>query len=127
MKKTIPVCSFVFAVVLLAAAAPVSAQSLYESPPNDDTMKESSGDYNTTMTTEGTITSVDGAGSAITIRPFVATDVNNDQLTISVIPETKVYKNGNKINSADIQINDVVTVEYSNDPAGAQAVTINVE
>jgi hypothetical protein len=126
MKKTISMCSFALVAVLMTAA-PVNAQSLYESPPSDDTMKESSGNYNSTMTAEGTVTSVDGAGSAITIRPFVATDLNNDQLTISIIPETKVYKNGNKINSADIQINDVVTVEYYNDPAGLQAVTINVE
>jgi len=126
MKKIMLAYNFAF-MFFLITAAPAIAQSLYENPPNNNTMTESSGNYNTTMSTEGTVTSVDGAGNAITIRPFVATDVNNDQLTISVILETKVYKNGNTIHSADIQVNDVVTVEYYNDPAGLQAVTINVE
>ena len=127
MKKTISVYGFVFALALIALTVPASVQALYENPPNDDTMKENSGDYASTMTTEGTVTSIDAAGGVITIRPFVATDVNNDQLTIQIIPETKVYKNGNTVNSADIQINDVVSVEYYNDPAGLRAVTVDVE
>lgn len=127
MKNKVSVYGFVFAFIVMAAAAPAAAEALYENPPNNDQMTESAGDYKTTMNVEGTVTSIDGAGTTFSVRAFVATDVNNDQLTFSVIPETKVYKNGNTINSSDIQVNDVVSVEYYNDPAGLQAVTVNVE
>lgn len=127
MKKTISAYSIVSAFLLIAFAATVNAQALYENPPNDSTMRENSGDYSATATTEGNVTSIDADGGVITIMPFVATNVNNNQVTVQIIPETKVYKDGNTINSSDIQINDVVSVEYYDDPAGLRAVTINVE
>ena len=51
----------------------------------------------------------------------------NTTLTIQIIPGTKVYKNGKTVKSSDIEISDVVTVEYYDDPSGLQAVTVNVE
>lgn len=124
--KKLPATAVLFTAVLFFAA-PAWAQGIYESPANDDTMKEDTGAYAETKTAEGTVTSIDADGGIVTIKPFTATDLNTDQLTIQILPEAKIYKNGAAIKSSDIQINDVVTVEYYDDPSGLKATTVNVE
>lgn len=110
----------VFILILLAAAS-VYCQEM------DNVIREDVGEYVATVTAEGTVTSIDADGGIITIRPFDAVDLNNDQLTIQILPEAEVYKNGDKIISSDIQISDVVTVEYYDDPSGLRATTVTVQ
>jgi hypothetical protein len=93
----------------------------------DNVVREDTGSYSDAKNTEGTVTSIDADGGVFTVRPFDANDTNDNELTIQVMPDTQVYKAGDNIKSSDIQINDVVAVDYLDDRAGFKAVTVNVQ
>jgi len=84
-------------------------------------------EYVAVKTIEGTVTSIDAVGSVLTLRPFEAQGPNSDQLTFQISPKTKVCKGNDTISSSDIEIGDVVTVRYADDPAGLKADTITVQ
>ncbi len=109
------------AALLLICAAPSYCEDM------DTAQREDAGEYLATKTLEGTITSISSDGDVLTFRPFDATDQGTDELTVSVLPDAKIYKGADTISSSDIQVGDVVMVEYIDDPSGLRAETITVE
>jgi hypothetical protein len=93
----------------------------------DNVIREDAGYYADQKSAEGAVTSIDGDGGVFTIRPFDASQTNSDQLIFRVMPDTQVYKAGKSIDSSDIQVGDVVAVEYLDDKAGLKAVTVDVQ
>jgi hypothetical protein len=93
----------------------------------DTVQREDAGEYIETKTLDGTVTSISADGDVITFRPFDAVDISNDEITVGLLPGAQVYRGGDSISSSDIQIGDVVTVEYKDDPSGLRAQTITVQ
>lgn len=111
----------IFAVVLTVLTTPGYCEGM------DTVVREDVGDYIETKTIEGSVTSVSADGDAFTIRPFVAVDPTNDQFTFEVLPEAEIYKSNYSVTSSDIEVGDVVTVEYYNDSSGFKAKTITIQ
>lgn len=111
----------VLAALLLICAVPAYCEDM------DTVEREDVGEYLATKTLDGTVTSIDADGGVFTFRPFDATDIRNDELTVGVLPEAQVYRGGDSISSSDIQVGDVVTVEYIDDPSGLRAKTITIQ
>jgi len=93
----------------------------------DNVIREDVGYYAARKSAEGAVTSIDGDGGVFTIRPFDVSQTNSDELIFRVMPDTQVYKAGKNIDSSDIQVGDVVAVEYLDDKAGLKAVTVDVQ
>lgn len=93
----------------------------------DNVIREDVGYYADQKSAEGAVTSIDGDGGVFTIKPFDASQTNSDELIFRVMPDTQVYKAGKSIDSSDIQVGDVVAVEYLDDKAGLKAVTVDVQ
>jgi len=93
----------------------------------DNVIREDVGYYADQKSAEGAVTSIDGDGGVFTIKPFDASQTNSDELIFRVMPDTQVYKAGKNIDSSDIQVGDVVAVEYLDDKAGLKAVTVDVQ
>lgn len=114
---------FVFAATL--SVTPVA--TCYCQEIDDNNIRSEVGTYEVLRSAEGTVTSIDGMGGTFSIRPFEVMDVKKDQLIFQVLPDADVYKAGDKITSSDIQVGDVVVVEYYRDSQGLRAKTINVQ
>ncbi|MFA5316884.1 MAG: hypothetical protein WC369_05655 [Dehalococcoidales bacterium] len=121
MKKLFIKSALGVIIIFTAITAPAYCAAM------DNVVREDAGDYSETKSTEGTVTSIDGDGGVFTVIPFDAATTNDNELTIQVMPDTQVYKAGGKIRSSDIQINDIVAVDYLDDRAGLKAVTVNVQ
>lgn len=93
----------------------------------DNVIREDVGYYAARKNAEGAVTSIDGDGGVFTIKPFDVSQTNSDELIFRVMPDTQVYKDGKGIDSSDIQVGDVVAVEYLDDRAGLKAVTVDVQ
>ncbi|MDD5270481.1 MAG: hypothetical protein PHE80_04745 [Candidatus Omnitrophica bacterium] len=121
MKK-IYVNAFLGVIIAVAAVAiPAHAGAL------DNVIREDAGYYADQKTAEGAVTSIDGDGGVFTIKPFDVSQTNSDELIFRVMPDTQVYKAGKAIDSSDIRVGDVVTVEYLDDKAGLKAATVDVQ
>lgn len=114
------------AVIFITAMTPLCAAPAY-CEDMDTTQREDVGEYIETKTLDGTVTSISADGDAVTFRPFDAVDISNDELTVGLLPGAQVYKGGDSISSSDIQVGDVVTVEYRDDPSGLRAKTVTVQ
>ncbi|MFA6356524.1 MAG: hypothetical protein WCY23_05390 [Candidatus Omnitrophota bacterium] len=121
MKKisVIQVLSVIIAIA--GISIPEHAEAL------DNVIREDAGYYADQKSAEGAVTSIDGDGGVFTIKPFDVSQTNSDELIFRVMPDTQVYKAGKSIDSSDIQVNDVVAVDYLDDKAGLKAVTVNVQ
>ncbi|MFH0771524.1 MAG: hypothetical protein V1933_02770 [Candidatus Omnitrophota bacterium] len=81
-----------------------------------------------TKTAQGTVTSIDAAGGVITVNLFDAINLDNDNITVEILPQAEVYKEDALIHSSDIQVGDVVGIEYYNDSTGSlKATSVTVE
>ena len=121
MKKN-PVNTVLRVIIAITAIAiPAYAAAL------DNVIREDVGYYADQKSAEGAVTSIDGDGGVFTIKPFDASQTNSDELIFRVMPDTQVYKAGRSIDSSDIQVGDVVAVEYLDDKAGLKAVTVDVQ
>ncbi len=114
------------AVIFITAMTPLCAAPAY-CEDMDTAHREDAGEYMETKISDGTITSISADGGVFTFRPFDAADIGNDELTVGVLPDAKIYRGADSISSSDIQIGDVVTVEYIDDPAGLRAKTVTIQ
>lgn len=93
-----------------------------------DADREDAGSIEQSKIAQGTVTSIDAGGDVVTINPFDAMSLDNDSITVEVLPQAEICKGDSVICSSDIEIGDVVDIEYYNDSTGSlKATSINVE
>ena len=113
-------------ILVIVSMAALSAAPAY-CEDMDTAQREDAGEYLETKISDGTVTSISADGDVFTFRPFDAADTGNDELTVGVLPEAKIYRGADSIASSDIQVGDVVTVEYIDDRSGLRAKAVTIQ